>query len=167
MAFMLYSRVPRPPPSHRGDDARVKDEIHHVSDRVCFTESIERLLLTSFRQHNVVPEPSLVSEITHVAIAFMRSEIFNEEVRTEWLLFTSVEAVRPKFADGTIIQVAIGGWGDTAGFDAAARTTESRKLFARNVKAMLAATGADGVDIDWEYPGYVQYLACVRIFVAY
>jgi GH18 family chitinase len=124
------------------------------------------LFLTSFRQHNVVPEPSLVSGVTHVAIAFMRSEIFNDENRTEWPLFTSVEEVRPKFADGTIIQVAIGGWGDTAGFDAAARTTESRNLFARNVKAMLEATGADGVDIDWEYPGCVS-LKYVRTSTAY
>jgi len=93
----------------------------------------------------------------------MRSEIFNDENRTEWPLFTTVEEVRSKFADGTVIQVAIGGWGDTAGFDAAARTTKSRKLFAKNVKAMLDATGADGVDVDWEYPGYVEYKAFVKV----
>ncbi|KAG9804786.1 hypothetical protein KCU86_g23810, partial [Aureobasidium melanogenum] len=28
-----------------------------------------------------------------------------------------------------------------------------RKAFAENVKAMLDFTNADGVDIDWEYPG--------------
>lgn len=83
----------------------------------------------------------------------MRAEIFNDVERTEWPLFTSIEHVRPKFATGTKIQVAIGGWGDTDSFSKAAKTKESRRLFASNVNAMLDATGADGVDIDWEYPG--------------
>lgn len=113
-----------------------------------------------------MPEPKSVADITHVAIAFMRSEIFNDNNRTEWPLpevFTSVEEVRSKFADGTTIQVAIGGWGNSAGFETAARTTESRKLFARNVKTMLDATGADGVDIDWEYPGQVLLFCLYRV----
>lgn len=100
-----------------------------------------------------MPEPALVAGVTHVALAFMRSDIFNDVGRIEWPLFTTIDEVRPKFAEGTVIQVAIGGWGDTAGFDKAARTEEGRKLFAENVKAMLDATGADGVDVDWEYPG--------------
>ena len=40
--------------------------------------------------------------------------------------------------------VAIGGWGNTAGFDIAAATDATRKLFAHNVKVMIDATGADG-----------------------
>ena len=40
--------------------------------------------------------------------------------------------------------VAVGGWGDTAGFEIAAATEDARKLFARNVKIMVDATGADG-----------------------
>jgi GH18 family chitinase len=83
----------------------------------------------------------------------MRSNIFNDANRTEWPLFTTIEEVRPKFAKSSVIQVAVGGWGDTAGFEKAAKTEKSRKMFAENVKAMLDATGADGVDIDWEYPG--------------
>ncbi|KAL2009863.1 hypothetical protein VTN00DRAFT_5670 [Thermoascus crustaceus] len=84
----------------------------------------------------------------------MRSSIFNApDVMSEWPLFTTVEAVRPRFANGTAIMVAIGGWGDTQGFSEAAAMESGRKLFARNVKAMVERTGADGVDIDWEYPG--------------
>ena len=41
-------------------------------------------------------------------------------------------------------QVAIGGWGDTAGFEAAAATDIARRHFAQNVKKMMDATGADG-----------------------
>ncbi|KAL5121712.1 hypothetical protein ACEQ8H_000399 [Pleosporales sp. CAS-2024a] len=104
-------------------------------------------------QHNAVPEPSLVSGITHVALAFMRSDMFNELNRSEWPLFTKVDEVRLKFAANTVVQIAIGGWGDTAGFEKAAESEKSRNLFADNIKAMLDATGADGIDIDWEYPG--------------
>jgi GH18 family chitinase len=87
----------------------------------------------------------MVSNITDVALAFMRSDTFNTPEQDDWPLFTTVDEIRPKFADGTIIQVAIGGWGDTDGFSTAAKTEESRKLFASNVKAMLHATGADGM----------------------
>jgi len=104
-------------------------------------------------QHYVVPEPSLVSAITHVELAFMQSSIFNEVQPSEFPLFTDVETVRSQFAPGISIMVAIGGWGDTEGFSKAAATDSSRKLFAKNVKAMVDNTGADGVDIDWEYPG--------------
>lgn len=96
------------------------------------------------RQHNVIPEFPLLSRVTHVALAFMRSEIFNVPGQSDWPLFTSVADVRPKFAKGTIVQVAIGGWGNTDGFSQAAKTSESRRLFARNIKAMIDATGADG-----------------------
>ncbi|KAL2355746.1 glycoside hydrolase superfamily [Cryomyces antarcticus] len=107
-------------------------------------------------QHNIVPELSLVSDVTHVALAFMSAELFNRpnvtDHEADWPLFTTVEAVRSKFAKGTAIMIAIGGWGDP-GFSEAAASQTSRELFAQNVKAMVDYTGADGVDIDWEYPG--------------
>jgi GH18 family chitinase len=92
----------------------------------------------------VVPELSLVSDITHVALAFMQSSVFNEAQPSSWPLFTTVSAVRSQFATDTTILVAIGGWGDTEGFSKAAATEKSRKLFAMNVKAMIDHTGADG-----------------------
>lgn len=98
--------------------------------------------------------------ITHMALAFMPSSLFNREDNThdldhpvEWPLFTTIEATRALVSPSTKLLVAIGGWGDTAGFAQAARTARGRRRFARNVAAMVEATGADGVDIDWEYPG--------------
>ena len=85
-----------------------------------------------------------MSDITHVALAFIHSSTFNEPDVSEWPLFTTVEDVRPKFAEGTKIMIAIGGWGDTSGFSHAASTEGNRKLFAQNVKAMIEHTGADG-----------------------
>ena len=96
------------------------------------------------RQHHVVPERDLVSEITHVALALMSSAAFNEAEPSSWPLFTTIDKARSQFAPGTAIMVAIGGWGDQDGFDVAAATDSSRKLFARNVERMVNATGADG-----------------------
>lgn len=97
-----------------------------------------------YRQHYQVPELSLVSDITHVALAFMQLSVFNEDTSSSWPLFATVSDVRAQFAKDTAIMVAIGGWGDTGGFSTAAATDETRKKFARNVKAMVDYTGADG-----------------------
>lgn len=82
--------------------------------------------------------------VTHVELAFVQSSIFNEVQPSKFPLFTNVETVRSQFTPGTSIMVAIGGWGDTEGFSKAAATESTRKLFARNVKAMVDSTGADG-----------------------
>lgn len=87
----------------------------------------------------------MVSEITHVALAFMGSSLFNEAKPSAWPLFTTVDAVRPKFPSETSIMVAIGGWGDTDGFSKAAISEASRTIFATNIKAMIEDTGADGI----------------------
>ncbi|GAB0136842.1 hypothetical protein EsDP_00005130 [Epichloe bromicola] len=93
-------------------------------------------------------------DITHVVLAFMRSDIFNsEEEAPEFPLFTTVEKTRQRFDSATNIMIAIGGWGDSLGFEEACRDEASRKLWSNNVKKMIDFTGADGVDMDWEYPG--------------
>ncbi|OAR05642.1 hypothetical protein LLEC1_07860 [Akanthomyces lecanii] len=113
------------------------------------------MYLTGKSQHNVIPEKAeLRNGITHVILAFMRSETFNlEPSPTDYPLFTSVEEVRQKFQSSTKVLVAIGGWGNSAGFEEAAQDAASRSRWARNVKQMVERTGADGIDIDWEYPG--------------
>lgn len=97
------------------------------------------------RQHDVIPRnQELLKPITHVVLAFLRSEMFMDDDRREWPLFRSVTSAREAFVDGTQILVAIGGWGDL-GFSTAARNDTMRKAFAQNVARMVQATGADGV----------------------
>ncbi|KHN95471.1 chitinase 18-4 [Metarhizium album ARSEF 1941] len=114
-----------------------------------------RCLMYLTGQHNVIPSDSeLLKDITHVALAFMRSGVFNSVHHSpEFVLFTTVGAVRDKFHQGTKVMVAIGGWGDSEGFEEASKGAESRRRWCENVKKMIDQTGADGVDIDWEYPG--------------
>ncbi|KAK0669140.1 glycoside hydrolase superfamily [Cercophora samala] len=104
-------------------------------------------------QHQVTPPVDQLKYVSHVAIAFMSPGVFNEPGGMDWPLWTTVEEVREKFPKETKVLIAIGGWGDTIGFSVAALTDETRKTFAENVASMVRVTGADGVDIDWEYPG--------------
>ncbi|QDS73846.1 hypothetical protein FKW77_006620 [Venturia effusa] len=97
--------------------------------------------------------PELAEGITHVVLAFIPSTNFTVANTSAFTPFESVTKARTRFANSTKVLIAIGGWGDTAGFGIGAATNESRALFAKNVKKMLVETGADGVDIDWEYPG--------------
>lgn len=62
----------------------------------------------------------------------------------EYPLFTTVGEVRKKFTPGTKVLVAIGGWGDTEGFEIAAKSEESRERWAKGVKRMVEKLGADG-----------------------
>lgn len=105
----------------------------------------------------MIPSREIASPITHVILAFLRSEVFHsDELPTDaatYPLFMSVADVRAHFEPDTKVMVAVGGWGDSQGFEAAAANDESRKRWAGQVKNMVDLTGADGVDMDWEYPG--------------
>ncbi|HEX8778088.1 MAG TPA: glycoside hydrolase family 18 protein [Rhodanobacter sp.] len=54
---------------------------------------------------------------------------------------------------GLKVMVSVGGW-NAGGFSEAASTATSRKRFADSAAALLAETHADGLDVDWEYPGH-------------
>lgn len=100
-----------------------------------------------------MPSVDQLEHITHVALAFMSSDVFNtDHEQSSWPLFMAVEDARHHFVSKTKVMVAIGGWGDTQGFSEAALTDASRKKFAKNVARMVKDTGADGIDVDWEYP---------------
>lgn len=77
----------------------------------------------------------------------MGSHLFNDPLREDWPLFTTVDQARVLFVPGTKIMIAIGGWGDTAGFSAAALNDTTRKSFAGNIARMVSQTGADGKSI--------------------
>lgn len=49
--------------------------------------------------------------------------------------------------------ISVGGWG-VGGFSDAALTDSSRQRFAQTAVALLRTQRADGLDVDWEYPGH-------------
>jgi chitinase len=51
------------------------------------------------------------------------------------------------------VEISVGGWG-AGGFSEAARTAAGRAAFVDSAAQLVADHGADGLDIDWEYPGH-------------
>lgn len=86
-------------------------------------------------------------------MGFAKSTDFTGDAPAAFQPFEPVSTFRNRFSPDTKVMIAIGGWGDSAGFSAGAKDEASRERYAKNVAAMLESTGFDGVDIDWEYPG--------------
>ncbi|KAJ5220133.1 hypothetical protein N7468_009337 [Penicillium chermesinum] len=100
-----------------------------------------------------LPGADKTQDIDYAIMAFAPSELFNSDSPASFTPFESPDTMRKRFSPNTKLMIAIGGWGDEAGFSAAAKDDAGRKRYAKNVAAMLDANGFDGVDIDWEYPG--------------
>ncbi|EKV19001.1 Class V chitinase, putative [Penicillium digitatum] len=100
-----------------------------------------------------LPGQDKTEGIDYAIMAFAASKLFNSDSPAAYKPFEDPETMRKRFSPDTKLMVAIGGWGDTAGFSEGAKDEASRTRYAQNVAAMLDANGFDGVDIDWEYPG--------------
>ena len=99
----------------------------------------------------------LASSITHVFLAFVRSDVFHlDDLPSDYDFPMPIQEIRERTSPETKISVAIGGWGDSKGFEAAAKDESSRRKWSQQVSIMVESTGVDGVDIDWEYPGYEE-----------
>lgn len=78
-------------------------------------------------------------------MAFAPSKLFNSDSPPSFKPFESPETMRKRFSPDTKLMIAIGGWGDTAGFSEGAKDDASRERYAKNVAAMLDSNGFDGV----------------------
>ena len=68
-----------------------------------------------------------------------------------------------KTSPGLQVLVSVGGGGNgSAGFSDMAITAEGRKKFVDTAIAMVEKYDLDGVDVDWEYPGYTHAVTTVR-----
>ncbi len=68
---------------------------------------------------------------------------------------TSIERMVSLRQKGIRVLLCIGGYGAAgANFSLAAKTKEGRKKFANSILDILKEYHFDGVDVDWEYPGY-------------
>ncbi|KAL3809554.1 hypothetical protein ACHAXA_001828 [Cyclostephanos tholiformis] len=60
-------------------------------------------------------------------------------------------------AAGAEIYPSIGGWTLSDAFPTMAADDSARANFAQNCVNLIVEYGFDGIDIDWEYPGYVDH----------
>ena len=93
-------------------------------------------------------------KLTHVNFAFAqitpagRAALADGELEASLLRLVALKKTNPQLK----VIVSIGGW-MADGFSDAALTDASRALFADSVVELLREFSADGIDIDWEYPG--------------
>ncbi|KAI1497611.1 glycoside hydrolase family 18 protein [Biscogniauxia marginata] len=103
--------------------------------------------------HTATPSKAVTTGITHVVTAFAGTTLFNSDPPQAYTPFVDVATLRSQFPDDVKVCMAIGGWGDTAGFSVGQKDETSRKLYAKGVATTLENLGYDCVDVDWEYPG--------------
>ncbi|MCB0519299.1 MAG: glycoside hydrolase family 18 protein [Lewinellaceae bacterium] len=56
---------------------------------------------------------------------------------------------------GVKVVISVGGWTMSDQFSGIAANAEKRRRFAQSCNDMIRIYGIDGIDIDWEYPGFV------------
>ncbi|GLQ46625.1 chitinase [Dyella lipolytica] len=61
----------------------------------------------------------------------------------------ALKSINPKLK----VDISVGGW-TVGGFSEAASTAAGREQFADSAAQLIAAQHADGLDVDWEYPGH-------------
>lgn len=61
-------------------------------------------------------------------------------------------------ANGVKALVSVGGWTWSNNFPTIAKTDASRKKFASECQRYITTYNLDGIDIDWEYPGYADHM---------
>jgi chitinase len=93
-------------------------------------------------------------KLTHINFAFAqitpagRVELDNGELEASLRRLVALKRTNP----GLKVIVSVGGW-MAEGFSDAALTETSRALFADSAVDLLRQFSADGIDLDWEYPG--------------
>lgn len=95
-------------------------------------------------------------KITHINYAFVnlidgRATLSNEA--TDTVNFRALNALKEQNPDLKIL-ISIGGWTWSGTFSDAVLTPEGRDLLARTSVDIVERYGLDGIDIDWEYPGF-------------
>lgn len=58
---------------------------------------------------------------------------------------------------GVRVMLSIGGWADSENFPAVASRQSTRTRFAASCSDLVRRFDFDGIDIDWEFPGFVEH----------
>jgi chitinase len=101
-----------------------------------------------------VPPVIHPERLTHINFAFAHIDktgraVFEEPAAGQSLLqLQALKKANPRLK----LIVSVGGW-QAEGFSDAALTDSSRRKFALSAVKLLRDYAADGIDLDWEYPG--------------
>ena len=101
-----------------------------------------------------LPPAIHAEKLTHINFAFAHIDgagrvVFDDPALAPALkTLLALKERNPKLK----VIVSVGGW-EAEGFSDAALTESSRNVFAQSAVAFLREQHADGIDLDWEYPG--------------
>lgn len=92
-------------------------------------------------------------EMTHIIYCFghLKGNCFHLESNKDTLLIQKMVGMKQKNPQLKVL-LSLGGWGGCATCSDAFSTETGRIEFARSVKETSNFLGADGIDLDWEYP---------------
>jgi len=94
-----------------------------------------------------------VSILNYAFVDVKDSMAWLTNIATDTINFRNLVKLREKNPDLKIV-ISIGGWSWSENFSDAVLTPSSRKKFAETSVAIVEKYDLDGVDIDWEYPGF-------------
>lgn len=95
-------------------------------------------------------------KLTHINYAFVNvkdSMALLSNLATDTINFRKLNALKKDNPDLKLL-ISLGGWSWSENFSDAVLTSSSRKKFAQSCVKMVVDYQLDGVDIDWEYPGF-------------
>ena len=114
----------------------------------------ERYRIVAYVAGWSTPAVMHLEKVTHVNFAFAQitpsgqAALANSKVETNLSRLVELKKANPRLK----VIVSVGGW-MADGFSDAALTDASRSRFADSAVQLLRQSSADGIDIDWEYPG--------------
>lgn len=96
------------------------------------------------------------NKLSHINYAFVDvkdSMAWLTNMETDTVNFRKLVGLRKDNPDLKVL-ISIGGWSWSENFSDAVLTEHSRKKFAETSAGIVGEYDLDGVDIDWEYPGF-------------
>ncbi len=99
-----------------------------------------------------------VSQLTHIIFSFTHLEgnQLHIDKAKDSVTIRKLVSLKKQYP-GLKIILSMGGWGGCEPCSAVFNTSEGRKEFASSSKHLLQYFGADGIDLDWEYPAIAGF----------
>ena len=118
----------------------------------------------SSREHLVTPARLPYEKLTMINYAFFvplpdGSLVGKDSVGDSMYLRGNPDStlVGLAHAHGVRVVLSLGGWEDSDHFPAIAASARLREALARSCVEAIETFGFDGIDIDWEYPGFADH----------
>jgi chitinase len=99
-----------------------------------------------------------VEKLTHIIFSFchLKGNELHVDKAADTLIIRRLVALKQRNPNLKVM-FSLGGWGGCATCSPVFAVKDNRKAFAKSVKELCKYFGADGIDLDWEYPAIAGY----------